>query len=1044
MAWKTLGSDSNNKYWTYSTIYSGMTRTKVEPTGTYSLWYSTSAKYFSSEKTYLFNLKVSNFSNTNNYKFLRLNSPWGDSFTFSYNATASLGTLPISSGNNTLNFYSRPSTSTSYSDILFCNSTYNGFGTQSNNSVASVITSLDVVEFDWYVQGWSWATSSNIYMGWSYNNTNNSFTYKHYNSPSSSKRLPANGYTQSNYISKYIPFNSYNLSFNYNKSSVPSNSTASYIDLYLTENLPSTSKVVSTFTASLWPSVTSIFGGIGIRGNRTSNTTNQYLGRVLNDGYYSFYNLSGNKYLTIVANFSNSNEEYSMDISDIIIQGGYQESDNNSQFLFTNSDVYSNPTALSVIGGSSDATYSTITTTPQTLHATNSITFGATGYPGFFSNIYGEVTNLYQLYSKVGNGTFRAGVWENGVWNSGLRIDEEIFDFNDILGAFSTQTRNTKWRVLITGPTSSAAQFEIGDRVSIGNIVSININEERKLLKNYFTIINKNETDIVVEFDNTFPIRRIVKDSENHKIRITKNVWLNGGFLNGYFEGIWNNGLFKGYPLITEMDKTNWIDGIFDGGHFTSRTIEYNFVDTWYQDGYVGLSFSTPHSFLSGDLIFIDKDDASINPQYNGDATITSVVDDYLVVIDKTWGANSTLEGGLVKRRTKTGLIQNFNFKDNNVGSKTSRNSTVLKDIWRFNSWIDVNYSTQSSTNIGKDRTMFNPSPTSIDDFINQKYGLGEYSQMNLYGYITEDILSSNSTFRDIDSTVRRKYKLGTKYEIYNDFLGDKSQFNKPFGHATASGGLGNFFADGWTYSFSGTFSLISTPTAFTFSRTVDGTLDVLFANKAISAFVLDNTNLNIENRRYSIIEFDLVNYEPAQIYTQGGTLSGTYLDYNPITLFNYPLISDNDGWTNKPGFPIQENVDYVNTLSTRKVEYFYNKSGLDLGIIGKSYYNTTSGLLITNIQSTGIRIELDNIKFYEVDSIPFFQYTTEDYVNKSVQVPYQGSAPFIDYNNVNFSFVDNITISIDSIQISPSNTTFISSVSSAGSGGFNELYAER
>ena len=125
---------------------------------------------------------------------------------------------------------------------------------------------------------------------------------------------------------------------------------------------------------------------------------------------------------------------------------------------------------------------------------------------------------------------------------------------------------------------------------------------------------------------------------------------------------------------------------------------------------------------------------------------------------------------------------------------------------------------TQSTTNIGKDRVLFNSSPTNINEFFSEKYGLGEYTQMNLYGYITDDVLSSESAFRDIDSMTRRKYKLGTKYEVYNDFLGDKSQFNRPFGHATASGGLGNFFADGWTYSFSGTFSSDPIPSAFTFS----------------------------------------------------------------------------------------------------------------------------------------------------------------------------------------------------------------------------------
>ena len=45
---------------------------------------------------------------------------------------------------------------------------------------------------------------------------------------------------------------------------------------------------------------------------------------------------------------------------------------------------------------------------------------------------------------------------------------------------------------------------------------------------------------------------------------------------------------------------------------------------------------------------------------------------------------------------------------------------------------------------------------------------------------------------------------------------------------------------------------------------------------------------------------------------------------------------------------------------------------------------------------------------------IPFFQYTTEDYVNKSVQVPYIGTAPFIDYSDNNFSFIENIIIGFD------------------------------
>jgi hypothetical protein len=1008
-AWKSSGITPNNMYWVYSPSPVGMTRASASATTSVPLWYENSAtKHFSPEKTYLFKVDVEKFwslsgPNTNNYKFLKIRSPWGDSFTYSYSGINNLRTLPTQETVTSLNFYSRPNQLLSTKNVVYFDSTYNGFGTQSNSTGGkSVIKSVDIIEFDWLVQGWSWATAStqnNI--GWIYNPSNNSFTYQHYNPLGANSRLPAYGYTQSNYISKYISYSLYNLFFSFSTT----DSANGYIDLYLTTNKPSTSNVESTFTASLWY-------------DSSLNKSNQYIGSCTSSGDYEFYNLSGDRYLTIVSNFNNGPVLYTMTFSNVVIQGGYQQNDNNEKFLFTNSGTYSNPTVLSVIGGSNDATYSTLTTTPQTRHNNGGTVSGATGNPGFFSNIYGQVTNLSQLYSKVGNGSFRSGVWENGVWNSGWRVDEEIYDFNDIIGAFSTQTRNTKWRVLITGPTSSTSHFEIGDKVSIGNIVSININEERNLLKNYFTIINKNETDIVVEFDNSFPIRRIVKDSENHKIRITKNVWLNGGFLNGYFEGIWNNGLFKGYPLITEMDNTNWIDGTFDGGHFTSRTLEYNFTETEYSNGYVGLSFSETHNLLPGDLISIEKDDSTLNPQYNGDATVTSIIDDNHIITDIPWGSDSTAESGLVRRRTKTGLIQNFNFTDNNVATKNAKQSTTLKDIWKFNSWVDLNYSTQSKVTINRDRIYFNPVPQNGTDFGQQKYGLGNYTAPNLYGYPTYDVISSSSIFRDIDTFNKRKYSLGSKYEIYQDFLGDISEFNNPFGTTASLGGLNGFFQDGWTFSYSGNFNLLGMsvvlPISYTFSRTGNGTLRYEGSNGVSSLINFDNTNINIEKRRYSIIEFDLVD---------SGNINIGANSLQLLTLFNFPKFIDNNGvFTTTTAFPDSTELDYASTGITKKRVYFYNRPGLDIGLLNLvgSYY------------------ELDNIKFYEVDSIPFFQYTTEDYVNKSVQVPYQGYAPFIDYNNVNFSFVSNIVISLDSIQVASSNTTFIPSVNT---GGGNILY---
>jgi hypothetical protein len=45
--------------------------------------------------------------------------------------------------------------------------------------------------------------------------------------------------------------------------------------------------------------------------------------------------------------------------------------------------------------------------------------------------------------------------------------------------------------------------------------------------------------------------------------------------------------------------------------------------------------------------------------------------------------------------------------------------------------------------------------------------------------------------------------------------------------------------------------------------------------------------------------------------------------------------------------------------------------------------------------------------------------------VDKSIKVPFQGKAPFIDYANSDFSFTENIVMSLDSVQLQVTNSTF-------------------
>jgi hypothetical protein len=700
------------------------------------------------------------------------------------------------------------------------------------------------------------------------------------------------------------------------------------------------------------------------------------------------------------------------------------------------------------------------------------------------------------------------------------------------------------------------------------------------------------------------------------------------------------------------MSDSHWIDGTFRGGRFHSENPRFQFVDTYYYGGFLGLTFgATAHGFVQGDRIEINKFNKSVNTSYDGIHKVTEVIDDYLIITDVPWESNSGTESGLVRRMTNTGLVQHFQFYDGNVAPKTSRTSNNLKDIWRYNSWMDLTHKTQSSTNIGSNKILFNSSSNDIEEVIQKhRFGFGDYTSLNLYGYVTDDVLSSESQFRDIDSPNFKIYSLGTKYQVYQDFLGEISEFNRPFNSNRELGTLDNFISDGWTWSFSGnqatysyvnkyvvtksltqtlytydtvgpssfspppsnagipswssitfptlnenTFGLlisasssntewtINTSGQFDVSTAIQATMEVkatilstngylrippnsLFgtirlmrwvsetsswqvlkvrtiknsggdinigsfgvvnssnptytrtfpikcdwsgylntgdkikvefqvasteitspstagpwrgvnfistvlitdqireakinfnlstgsqlninnsgvekslgfnikrtqnktfqyeSDRDISFFTLNNTNINIERNRYSIVEFDVVRQPDS--FTNLLTLGTQSIDlqFHTIDLYNFTSFIDEEGvYTGINAFPAgydplitpytqsvsiySEGIDYKYTGSSRVTEYFYNRPGLDLGLLNfQSLYT----------QNTEEKIhELDNIKFYEVDMIPFFQYTTEDFINKQIQIPFTGVAPIIDYSDENFEFIANIQIGLDSI----------------------------
>ena len=668
-----------------------------------------------------------------------------------------------------------------------------------------------------------------------------------------------------------------------------------------------------------------------------------------------------------------------------------------------------------------------------------------TAYVGYGNLNDDNQTEVGTVVGKIGNGKFISGIWENGAWNSGWRKDDNLQEFYSIADFFS-YNRDKRWRFVIEGSMDSASKFEIGDRISIGNIVAIDVNEERKLIRNYFTIMGKTLNSIEVEFESDFPIRRIKIDSELHRIYVTKNVWLTGGFFNGYFSGVWNNGLFKGFPYLTEMFDSHWLDGIFDGGHFKASKKELSFKKPTYvakTDRFkMAISFETPHKLTIGDQISIYPD---IGESLK--TSVASVIDDYDIITDINWDNSKIIKGGRIATDISTGLVQNIDFNANNVSKVTSLQSMDSTQVFMYDSWMDVNFDETSAVNIGKPQS-------TIENSIS-KYS---YSDNNLYGYPSHDILSSNVTFRDSFSNTVRNYRLGSKYKIYEDYIGNAGNFDEYFditGWATKARSyktstapftqtlqVGDalptsteFLNQGWSINKdSATYSAIS------FERTTEALDDqdpsagkemkvnaigkggVL--NIQPSYDVVNRTNSPIEKQRYTVISFDMIqSINPDFIFQDDNTtLYDFSTKYQPLIHFNNLNYALRRSYISGVGYrerkldstylPIYKNVNHVLTENKSKIEYFYNKTNLSMFFRG-------NGLNGKNI-STFI---LDNLKLYEVDMIPFFQYFTTENISRSISIPYQAIAPNVEYVENEHSLLDNSIYGLDSFYIyQPSN----------------------
>jgi hypothetical protein len=569
------------------------------------------------------------------------------------------------------------------------------------------------------------------------------------------------------------------------------------------------------------------------------------------------------------------------------------------------------------------------------------------------------ITESSGISVQFGNGKFASGVWENGIWNNGYRDDTTITRCQLYPVASYIRMNNNLHRVQLQFVDSdNYTLFTAGDSVSVGNLIAIDINGNRKLLRDKFKVVYVDYLSIVLEYSVNYPLAQITQDSTKHLIYLSKNVWLSGGFLNGYFKGIWNYGLFKGFPYITYMNDSHWIDGILDGGHFKSVTA------------------------------------SALNPS-------TLAIETY-----------------------NTGLVQNIMFKDNNIASPYN---------FSYESWMDVNYTSETQTNIYQDKNYFDDYQPSSNPFGSDT----TLSKANLNGFITYDVLASNSFFRNGYDSKTKQYSLGVKYKKYVDYLDQIGNMDKLFSSTIPSLGNSNFDNDGWnskqlgaaTASYLGIYGdAVLKYNEYRIFNT-DNTLNVISSTGVYLAstgallplngwpytsiqnyIYLNNTNTeNIPNQRYSMIEYDLLSWTgyPGPLPFASDSYSNNGSFYPPA--INYIIRPATWSITKMVSNPL-----YTNEITKR--EFFYNRHSLLMEFIGGG-----RGGVSTYPQS----FQMDNMHFYEVDMIPFFLYTTESHVNQKIKAPWSAIAPFIDYTSSNFSYIGNVNLTIDTNNIASSGAIY-------------------
>ena len=340
----------------------------------------------------------------------------------------------------------------------------------------------------------------------------------------------------------------------------------------------------------------------------------------------------------------------------------------------------------------------------------------------------------------------------------------------------------------------------------------------------------------------------------------------------------------------------------------------------------------------------------------------------FITKFENTHWIDGVFDGGTFKSISNdlysSGLIQNFTFRDNNI-SDISNIGTNLG--FKYNSWMDLVYDNTSMTNIYKDNYTYN-----------QEFQLS-VPDMNLNGYPTYDILSSKSYFRNSYDNSIVYYSLGSKYQIYTDFIGDGAIFNNVYSNQINKLGLNRFYELGWTYSQDSYLNISSNTTLLDTDKLFVSNNNPLLKSSRIGIKYAIITDTNVINPNYA---GNPISKTTTRVLNSGNSLVNNNADGHYVFIGNFEnttrfksLYYSNSNSNNQYSVKAFSNVH--NNISYNQINDGYYNINSDWELINNYGKPLTASSSVSTGNST-------DILFYNYWKIP----TTDSYT-LGLQIPF-------------------------------------------------------